>query len=47
MSLPIAVGLLVMMYRVLAEVRSNETHHVFADRRLLIRSLVINWRRTP
>ena len=43
MSLPIAVGLLVMMYPVLAKVRYNEAHHVLADRRLLVTSLVINW----
>ena len=42
-SLPIAIGLLVMMYPVLAKVRYNETHRVLADRRLMITSLVINW----
>jgi ACR3 family arsenite transporter len=42
-SLPIAVGLLVMMYPVLAKVRYTETHRVLADRRLMITSLVINW----
>jgi len=42
-SLPIAVGLLVMMYPVLAKVRYSETHRVLADRRLMITSLVINW----
>ena len=46
-SLPIAVGLLVMMYPVLAKVRYNETHHVLADRRLLVASLVINWLLAP
>jgi ACR3 family arsenite transporter len=46
-SLPIAVGLLVMMYPVLAKVRYNETHRVLADRRLLITSLVINWLLAP
>jgi ACR3 family arsenite transporter len=46
-SLPIAVGLLVMMYPVLAKVRYNETHRVLADRRLMITSLVINWVLAP
>jgi len=42
-SLPIAVGLLVMMYPVLAKVRYNETRRITGDRRLLISSLVMNW----
>ncbi len=42
-SLPIAVGLLVMMYPVLAKVRYGEIDRVAADRRLLIPSLVLNW----
>ncbi|MET0820973.1 MAG: ACR3 family arsenite efflux transporter [Aeromicrobium sp.] len=42
-SLPIAVGLLVMMYPVLAKVRYNETRRVTGDRKLLIASLVMNW----
>ncbi len=42
-SLPIAVGLLVMMYPVLAKVRYNETRRVTGDKRLLITSLVMNW----
>ncbi|RAN76303.1 arsenical-resistance protein [Bacillus sp. SRB_336] len=46
-SLPIAVGLLVMMYPVLAKVRYNETGTVLADRKLLITSLVINWLAAP
>ena len=42
-SLPIAVGLLVMMYPVLAKVRYGELDRVTADRRLLVPSLVLNW----
>ena len=42
-SLPIAVGLLVMMYPVLAKVRYSETSRVTGDRRLLAASLVLNW----
>ena len=42
-SVPIAVGLLVMMYPVLAKVRYDETHRVTGDRRLLTLSLFLNW----
>ena len=42
-SLPIALGLLIMMYPVLAKVRYSEINRVTADRRLLIPSLVLNW----
>ncbi len=41
-SLPIALGLLVMMYPVLATVRYDRLDAVTRDRRLLIPSLVIN-----
>ena len=46
-SLPIAVGLLLMMYPVLAKVRYGELHTVTGDRRLLVSSLVINWLLAP
>ncbi|MCC9068189.1 ACR3 family arsenite efflux transporter [Arthrobacter cryoconiti] len=46
-SLPIAVGLLVMMYPVLAKVRYSETGRVVADRKLMITSLVLNWVLAP
>lgn len=42
-SLPIAIGLLVMMYPVLAKVRYDETQRVTGDRKLLVLSLVLNW----
>ncbi|MFE7565507.1 ACR3 family arsenite efflux transporter [Streptomyces sp. NPDC057539] len=42
-SLPIALGLLVMMYPVLAKVRYDRFDTVTRDRRLLIPSLVLNW----
>ncbi|MFE3722412.1 ACR3 family arsenite efflux transporter [Streptomyces cyaneofuscatus] len=42
-SLPIALGLLMMMYPVLAKVRYDRLDSVTRDRRLLIPSLVLNW----
>jgi ACR3 family arsenite transporter len=42
-SLPIALGLLIMMYPVLAKVRYDRLDTVTGDRRLLITSLVLNW----
>ena len=42
-SLPIAIGLLVMMYPVLAKVRYDQTYRVISDRKLMLASLVINW----
>ena len=42
-SLPIAVGLLAMMYPVLAKVRYSRVGAVAADRRLMVTSLVLNW----
>ncbi|WP_026919526.1 ACR3 family arsenite efflux transporter [Gordonia shandongensis] len=42
-SVPIAVGLLVMMYPVLAKVRYDRLHTVTGDRRLMATSLVLNW----
>ena len=42
-SLPIALGLLVMMYPVLAKVRYDRLDAVTRDHRLLVPSLVLNW----
>ncbi|MGV9825540.1 ACR3 family arsenite efflux transporter [Gordonia sp. NPDC003429] len=42
-SLPIALGLLVMMYPVLAKVRYDRLDSVIGDRRMLVGSLVLNW----
>jgi arsenical-resistance protein len=42
-SLPIALGLLVMMYPVLAKVRYDQLDKVTSDRRLLVPSLFLNW----
>ncbi len=43
LSLPIALGLLVMMYPVLAKVRYDEVAQVARDRRTMVLSLVLNW----
>jgi len=43
LSLPIALGLLVMMYPVLAKVRYDRVASVTGDRRLLVTSLLLNW----
>ena len=42
-SLPIALGLLVMMYPVLAKVRYDRLDSVTGDKRLLLSSLFLNW----
>jgi len=42
-SIPIALGLLVMMYPVLAKVRYDKVAAVTGDKKLLISSLVLNW----
>ncbi|BBY99226.1 ACR3 family arsenite efflux transporter [Mycolicibacterium fallax] len=42
-SLPIAAGLLIMMYPVLAKVRYDRLDTVTSDRALLFASLVLNW----
>lgn len=42
-SLPIAIGLLAMMYPVLAKVRYSRIGDVATDRKLMVTSLVLNW----
>lgn len=42
-SIPIAIGLLVMMYPVLAKVRYSDARTVGRDKRLLVSSLLLNW----
>lgn len=42
-SLPIALGLLIMMYPALAKVRYDRLHTVARDRALMVSSLLLNW----
>lgn len=42
-SLPIALGLFMMMYPVLAKVRYSEMSQLRSDRKLLVTSLILNW----
>ena len=42
-SLPIALGLLLMMYPVLAQVATRSSGDLAGERKLLATSLVLNW----
>jgi ACR3 family arsenite transporter len=42
-SLPIAIGMLVMMHPVLAKIRYDRLDSVTGDKKLLWTSLVLNW----
>lgn len=42
-SIPIAIGLIVMMYPPLAKVRYDKTKEITTDRALMVVSIMLNW----
>ena len=42
-SVPIAIGLLVMMYPPLAKIRYDKLHHSLSDKGMLLASIALNW----